>query len=157
MTILPTGHTKSTNATHDELRRALLDFENVNGDGLKAILGEKLYRRAAPANTKFPYAVFRLNTRRANGFNALRKNAQLEVQIYGRPASQLEAVSDAADLCEQAMNFYVDSSGGGLMFTNDVQRTELPQGSAPVDSETVSIRLAFTLAIWPAFLTSLTL
>ena len=157
MTILPAGQTRSTNEMYEALRSALLDFENVNGDTLRSILDENLYRRTAPTNLVFPYGVMRLNTKRSNGFNALRKTAQLEVQLYGRPASQLEVISDAADLCEQAMNFYVSASGGGLMFVNDVQRDELPQGSAPVDSETVTIRLAFTLAIWPAFLTSLTL
>ena len=157
MTQLPTGPTANTNAINESLRSTMLDFENANGDTLRDIIGENLYRRAAPANLAFPYAVMRLNTKRTTNFNALRKTARLEVQIYGRDASQLEDISDAADLCEQAMNFYVNSSGGGLMFTSDMQRDELPVGSAPVDSETCTIRLAFTLAIWPAYLTSLTL
>jgi len=155
--ILPTGHTRSTNALMESLRSTLLEFEDVNGNTLEDIIGENLYRRAAPANTAFPYGVMRLDTRRSNGFNPLRKTGTLEIQLYGRPSSQLEDISDAADRCEQAMAFYVDSSGGGLAFVNDVQRTELPEGSAPVDGETCGIRLVFTLVIWPAFLSSLTL
>jgi len=156
--IRPTGPTASTNAINESLWSTLMNFENVNGDTLKGILGaDGLYRRAAPANRSFPYAVMRLNTKRTTNFNALRKSAKLEVQIYGRDASQLPTISDAADLCEQAMNFYVNSCGGGLMFTSDIQRDELPEGSAPVDSETCTIRLAFSLAIWPTYLTSLTL
>lgn len=153
---LPTGPTASTNAINEALRCALLDFENVNGDTLRGILGENLYRRAAPAGNPFPYGVMRVTMKRSTNFNPLRKIATLEVQLYGRDASQLPEISDAADLCEQAMNFYVRSSPGGLMFTSDVQRTELPEGSAPVDSEICTIRLAFTLTIWPSYLSSLT-
>lgn len=155
--ITPLGHTRSTNAFLESLRDALLTFENINGGTLADIIGDNLYRRAAPANMPFPYGVMRLSTKRSNGFNGLRRVGTLEVQLYGRPSSQLETVSDAADLCEQAMQFYVDSSEDGLAFVNDVQRTELPEGSAPVDGETVAIRLVFTLVIWPAFLTSLAL
>ena len=51
---------------------------------------------------------------------------------------------------------FVNASPQGLIFTANVQRDELPQGSGAVDSETCTIRLLFTLAIWPAYLTSLT-
>jgi hypothetical protein len=154
---LPTGPTSSTNAILEALRDALLTFENANGGRLSDTLGENLYLRRAPDNMPFPYGTLRLSTQRTSGYNALRQTAKLELQLYGRPSSQFDVLSDAADLCEQAMNFYVNSSAGqGLIFTNDVQRDELPQAGAPVDSETCTIRLVFTLAIWPAYLTSLT-
>lgn len=154
---VPTGPTRSTNKILEALISAMLDFENANGESLKGIIGENLYRNRAPDNLSFPYGTARLSTNRSDGFNPLRKTGKLEVQLYGRTAAQLEDISDAADFCEQAMNFYVNASAGqGLMFVSDVQRDELPQGSAPVDSETCTIRLAFSLTIWPAYLSSLT-
>ena len=157
MSVLPpTGPTQSTNEILETMRSALLDFENANGGALKDIIGDNLYRRAAPAGAPYPYGVMRLSTRRTNGYSGLRLSSRLELQLYGRTSAQGEDISDAGDLCEQAMLSYVNASNGGLSFTADVQRDELPEGGAPVDSETCVIRIAFSLAIWPAYLTSLT-
>lgn len=157
MTVLPaTGPTKSTNEIVETLRSAFLDFQNANGDSLKDIIGDNLYRRTAPANTPFPYGTMRYSAQRTRGYSGLRYDAKLEVQLYGRTSAQGEDISDAADLCEQAMLAYVNAAPGGLIFSDNVQRDELPEGGAPVDSETCTIRIAFSLAIWPAYITSLT-
>ncbi len=153
---IPTGPTRSTNEIIETMRSALLDFENVDGGSLKDFLGENLYRRAAPADTAFPYGTLRWSARRTPGYSGLRLTGKLELQLYGRSSAQMEDISDAADLCEQAMLEYVNASVGGLIFTSDVQRDELPEAGPPVDSETCAIRIAFSLAIWPAYLTSLT-
>jgi hypothetical protein len=153
---LPTGPTASTTAILDAVRLALLDFENVNGVTLRDTLGESLYRNRAPGNLTFPYGTLRMNTRRTSGYSGRRLSGTLEVLLYGRPSSQIDEISDCADLCEQAMLDYVNASPGGLLFTADVQRDELPPAGSPVDSETITIRLVFALAIWPAYLTSLT-
>jgi hypothetical protein len=42
------------------------------------------------------------------------------------------------------------------MFTHAFQRDELPAAGSPVDSETCAIRLVYSLAIWPTYLTQLT-
>jgi hypothetical protein len=156
MVSVPSGPTASTNAICEAMRDALLNYENVDGDALRDILGENLYRNRAPDNLAFPYGTLRLNTRRTHGYSGRRLDGQLEVLLHGRPSSELEAISDAADRCEQAMLDFVNASPQGLIFTANVQRDELPQGSGAVDSETCTIRLLFTLAIWPAYLTSLT-
>lgn len=155
--IVPAGETRSTNAIVEHLRDAMLNFTNANGGTLADIIGDNFFRNRAPDNQLYPYGTYRMNTRKTPGYSGLRLDGKLEVQLYGRPSSQLEDISDAADLCEQAMLEYVKASPPqGLIFTNDVQRDELPPAGAPVDSETVTIRLVFTLAIWPAYLTSLT-
>lgn len=151
------GPTRSTNEILETLRRALLDYENANGDALRDTLGENLWRNRAPDNQPFPYGTMRLSTRNDGKYHGLRLEGKLEVQIYGRPASQLEVLNDAADLCDQAMTFYVGASAGGLMFTHAFQRDEMPPAGSPVDSETCTIRLVYSLAIWPAYLTNLTI
>ncbi len=156
MTSLPTGPTASTNAILDTMRSALLDFENINGVALKDILTGDLWRNRAPDNRAFPYGTLRMNTRRTPGYSGRRLDGKVEILLYGRPSSQLDDISDAADLCEQALLDYVNASPGGLLFTADVQRDELPPAGDPVDSETCTVRIIFTLAIWPAYLTSLT-
>lgn len=153
---LPTGPTASTNAILEAMREALLSFENVDGASLRDILKGDLWRNRAPDNTAFPYGTLRMNTKRTSGYGGLRLDGKLEVLLYGRPSSQIDVMSDAADLCEQAMLFFVSATPGGLLFTADAQRDELPPAGDPVDSETITIRILFTLAIWPAYLTSLT-
>lgn len=154
---LPTGPTASTNSIIDTMRLALLDFENVDGVKLRDTLGDSLYRNRSPDNLAFPYGTMRMNTRRTPGYSGRRLDGKIEVLLYGRPSSQIDLISDCADLCEQAMLDYVNASPlQGLLFTADVQRDELPPAGDPVDSETVTIRLLFTLAIWPAYLTRLT-
>jgi hypothetical protein len=157
MTIDTRGPTASTNAIFDAMRLALLGFENESNVSLRDIIGENLWRNRAPDNQTFPYGTMKLTTRRTSGYSGRRLDGRLEVMLYGRPSSELEVISDAADLCEQAMLDYVNASPGqGLIFTANVQRDELPQGSGDVDSETCTTRIIFTLAIWPAYLTSLT-
>lgn len=156
MASLPTGNTRSTNAILEALRDQLLDYENVNGETVRDILEENLFRNRAPDNQEYPFGTLRLTTRKTPGYSGRRKDGKLEVTLYGRSSGQLQDISDAADRCEQAMLDYVSASSGGLMFTHECQRDELPQGGTPVDGETVTIRLLYTLAIWPAYLTSLT-
>lgn len=72
--------------------------------------------------------------------------------LYGRPRSQAVTIEDAADVCDQAMLRYVDSSSG-LTFSRERQRDTLPPFIDPADREVVQIRLLYSVKTWPLLLT----
>ena len=96
---LPTGPTRSTNEIIETMRSALLDFENVDGGSLKDFLGENLYRRAAPADTAFPYGTLRWSARRTPGYSGLRLTGGSSCNFMGGRPPGWEDINDAADLC----------------------------------------------------------
>ena len=153
--------TTSTIAVVQTLRDILLSWENADGakaaDTLQGATDAqpRFYIGKTPNNLTFPYATLRLSTRNDGKYHGMRLTGALEVLLYGRPWTQLDIVNAVADLFDQAMLVTVESSHG-LLFCFGSQRDQLPPGGDPVDSETVTIRLVYTLAIWPAFLTSLT-
>lgn len=161
MTAPNAGLTSSTNAITSTLRDALLNYESDAGGAQigDSITGAddkpRLWVGLAPDNAVFPYIVMRLDTRNDGESNGIRLTGQLEVQIYARPQSQQPVANDIADLVEQAMLTFLATTQG-LMFQKARQRSTLPMAGPPVDSETVTIRLVYTLVIWPQFLYRLT-
>lgn len=136
------------------LRRSLLDYTNKAGQSAREYFGERLYNGRAPdTGLVFPYAVMRLQTRGTGQNNGLRLNGDLEVLVHGRPWAQQEIVESVADLFDQAMLVLVmNKPGQGLVFCHGMQRTLMPSASSPVDSEVVTVRLSYTLTIFPRFL-----
>lgn len=113
-----------------------------------------LYRVRAPDDRAFPYGTMRLEADNPGTYNGLRLNGTLEVLLYGRPWTQRELVENAADLIEGAMYDLLVNTDG-LIFCHGKTRATLPPGGEPSDSEVCTVRLTFTLAIWPAYLTRL--
>lgn len=150
--------TESTNDVLAIIRAALLDYSNGNGDGARDIIGERLYIDAAPSggtSLSFPYGVMTAAFGDSPGNFRLRQNVELEVQLHGKPQRAREALNDLADLFDAAMLTFLHSSSG-LAFCTGRTRSAMPAGGAPVDSEVVTIRLQYSLVVWPASLASLT-
>lgn len=150
-----TGLTDSTNAVLATLRQALLEYENAEGVSAADFIADRLFQGRAPDNQDFSYASMRLNTRNDGGNHGLRLVGSLEIQVFGRPWSQYPDLNRLADLFDQAMTFYVANTQG-LMACYAKQRDTLPTAGSPIDSETPTIRLAYSLFIWPRYLTVLT-
>ena len=152
--------TTSLLAVTQAARAALLAYANPQGamatDILFPDVNQGCYIGRAPDNPTYPFAVMRLNTRNAGRNHGLRLDGSLEIQIYGKPYTQQENVNAVADLFEQAMLLWIGNAAGqGLVFSHGTQRDQLPPGPAPIDSEVVTVRLLYTLAIWPQYLTSI--
>lgn len=150
-------HTDSTTEVVKTLRRALLDFTNHGGFSARDYLGERVFNGRAPdSGLKFPYAVVRLQTSNAGNNHGIRLNGELEVLVHGRPWAQQEIVELACDLFDQAMLTLVVNEGQGFIFCHGMQRFVMPVAGAPVDSEVITIRLVYTLTIWPQYLIAMT-
>ena len=151
--------TSSTEAVMKTLRRMLLDYRNARGETARDILKERLFEtRSRDSPLVFPYAVMRLETSNGGLWHGMRLDGSLEVLVHGRPWAQQRAVYAVADLFDQCLLARTMTRGSprGLIFAHGFQRATLPPGTAPIDSEVVTVRLQYTLAIWPSFLTSLT-
>lgn len=156
---VPTRETSSTYNLLEALRRAILSYSPGENLSVSNVLGTdpdcRLYLVRAPDNTKFPYGTIRLETANSGRYNAMRLTGDFEILLYGRPWTQQRDVENVGDLIEQAMYEMIINSDG-LVFCMSKQRATLPPGPDPVDSEVCTVRLLFTLAIWPAYLTKLT-
>ncbi len=150
--------TDSTMAVKKALRRTLLDYTNpITQRNARTIIQERLYIDKADNISTFPYGVLRLGTDNPGSYQGLRLNGALEVQLFGRPWRMQPIVEGVADLCQQCMWSAV-LNRKGLIFCHGSERATLPPataGAPAVDSEVCTVRLVFTLAIWPSFLTSL--
>lgn len=146
---MTTLSTESTNLLLATLRDKLL----TGAVGLP--LGQNaIFQVRAPDERPWPYAVMNLSTSNAGRLHGLRLDAQLEVLIFARPFAQLQLANDCADGMDRALTFYVMSTNG-LIVCSGKTRNVLPVAGPPVDSETVTIRLVYTLVIWPRYLASL--
>jgi hypothetical protein len=151
--------TDSTVAVMKSIRRLLLDFQNDRGESARDVLGERLFdTRSRDAALVFPYAVMRLQTQNDGTSHGMRLDGFLEVQVHGRPWAQQTAVYAVADLFDQCMTARIVSQreAKGLILCHGFNRQTLPPGTAPIDSEVITVRLEYMLGIWPSFLTSLT-
>lgn len=156
----PNGReTESTNAIYTAIRRYLLGFSPDGDRHLSDVLGTepdtRLFIVRGADDAKYPYGTMRLEGVNGGNNNGLRISARLEIQLYGRPFTQGDKVEDCADLIQQAMQTFLFNSDG-LAFCHGYERATLPAGADPADSEVYTVRLLFTLAIWPAYLTRLT-
>lgn len=148
--------TTSTVAVMKTLRRMLLDFRNGRGETARDLLGERLFEtRSSDAPLVFPYAVMRLQTENPGTYHGMRLTGALEVQVHGRPWAQQAAVYAVCDCFDQCMLARI-MHRRAIIFCHGFQRATLPPGTAPIDSDVITVRLEYTLAIWPEFLTSLT-
>ena len=154
-TTIPAWSTESTVAMMKTMRRMFLDYRNARGESARDLIGERLFdTRSRDAPLVFPYAVMRLQTQNDGINHAMRLTGFLEVQVHGRPWAQQAAVYAVCDLFDQSMVArWMNQTG--LIVCHGLQRATLPPGTAPIDSEVITVRLEYTLLMWPQFLTSL--
>lgn len=157
--LIPTQETSSTYKLLEALRRAMVNYSPDGERHISDVLGTepdtRLFITRAPDNGKFPYGTIRLESQNSGRYHLMRLVGSLEVLLYGRPWTQQENIENCADMIEQAMYEMILNSDG-LVFCQSKQRATVPPGPDPVDSEVCTVRLLFTLVIWPAYLTRLT-
>ncbi len=152
----------TTSGIEDTLRTRLLTFSPLSGADLPTTLGTatsgagsdgKLYWDAAPDNEGPRWGILRLMNRRSRTDGQEGEQAEFEVTLFGRPRSQKATLELCADLCDQALLRFKDSSGGGLVGIWGRMRSTMPPFNGPADAEVVQIRLVYTVYILPAYLT----
>lgn len=153
------GDTGSTSALYTTIRRALLEYRGLDETQVADVLGAepatRFFITRAPDDTPFPYGTMRLESTNDGKYHGMRLESLLEVQLYAKPWTQGDSIEGTADLIEEAMYGFLINSDG-LAFCHGKQRATLPAGTDPADSEVYTVRLVFSLAIWPAYLTRLT-
>jgi hypothetical protein len=111
-----------------------------------------LYIKRAPDKAVFPYGIMRIVDDSTNpNYDANRLTIQLEVMIHGNKDSHATVVEDAADLCDIALNEYVDSSSG-ITWSRARSRSTAPATSDPAYRENSVVRLLYELVVYPLFL-----
>ena len=136
------------------LRARLLSAAQAgSGDTLTALLSGRLYNDQPPADAVFPYGVLRLPDLLTTGVDgSMRLAGDLELMLWGRPASTRAAMRHAGDVALSALRTWATTSGGLIKIT-DARVQMLPAPPSPADSEVVQVRVVATLFCWPQFLT----
>lgn len=146
--------TASTVELYARLRTLLLEYVGPTGDRLGDYLpGERLYVWAPPEPTAFPYATLRLARSTSTGFNGYREDAELEIQMIGRPESQLPLVESGMDLVDQCLTSLTDTAAG-LVVGRSRTRQTVPRFTEPADDAVVAVQATYTLFLWPQVLTT---
>lgn len=150
-----TSSTASSVEIYATIRNALLTYIGEDGVRLRDFIGapEQVYVRAAPASPTFPYVTLLLDRTSASGYNSYRDTAILEVQVIGRPESQLPNCESASDLIDRCLLSLLQSSSG-LMFCRSRTRKTIPLFTDPAESNVVGVVLAYELVLWPVSLTN---
>lgn len=153
-----TPNTNSTQAVYATLRDAINSYVYPpNGLSVASALGnddDRVFVRAAPSPAPFPYITLRLTRVSSGAYNGYREECVLEVQVIGRPASQLPLVMQIADLIDGCFLGYAQPNSG-LMFSRQRQRNTLPQFQTPADNTVVGEQMLFDVVIWPLVLLNL--
>lgn len=142
--------TTSTKGWLASIRTQLLNSEH-DGQTLDEVLSA-LYIKRAPDKAVFPYGIMRIVDDSTNpNYDANRLTIQLEVMIHGNQDSHATVVEDAADLCDVALNEYVDSSSG-ITWSRARSRSTAPATSDPAYRENSVVRLLYELVVYPLYL-----
>lgn len=161
----------STSEIEDTLRNRLLDFAPLSGSPLPDVLGRTeqqggangaLFWDSVPdkltvAGGTTPlnrWGVMRLMNRRPGRTDGREsEQAELEITWFARPRGQKATMESCADIADQALLRFKESSGGGLIWVGDRLRTTLPPFQSPADAEVVQIRQVWSVFILPAYMT----
>jgi len=145
--------TASTTQIYGTIRKALIDYVSPSTDTLAGFVGTRIWVRAAPADPVFPYLTLRLDRTSLPAYNGYRETAILEVQVVGKPDSQLPLVESAMDIVDQCLTA-LTANASGLMVGRGRTRQTVPQLTDPADSSVVAVVANYELYLWPIVLTS---
>jgi len=133
--------------------RLLSAVQALSGDTLDALFSGRLYNDQPPADAVFPYGVLRLPDLLTTGVDGtMRLAGDLELMLYGRPASTRAQMRHAGDVALSGLRTWATTSGGLIKIT-DARVQMLPSFPSPADAEIVQVRVVATLFCWPQFLT----
>lgn len=144
--------TASSVQIYSTLRRALLDFTSTDGQRIADFIGDRIYVRAQPTPVVYPYATMLFNRTSLTAYNGYRETAVLELQIIGKPESQLPLVESAMDIADQCFTTYTDARSG-LIVGRSRNRQTIPMFSDPADSSVVGVMCSYEFFLWPRVLT----
>ncbi len=146
--------TASTIDVMKALRTYMLGYVDPDGHAVRETLQRRFYDTRVPdtGSVTFPYAVHRAEFSNEGSGNGLRLRGDMELLVFGRPWAQQVLVNHVADQLHQSLLMLNTGQPEGLIFMKGFQRATLPPGQSPVDSEVVTIRLSYSLIVWPQFL-----
>jgi len=149
----------TTEALYKALRTRLLTFQAL-GSPTPDTLGDSLtslWVVQGPDTAAYPYGIMRLQARQRPGEYAGEREAMdLELLLYDRPRKQQYVVEGYADIADQALLRYADSSAG-LFFSGSSERDTIPMNTQVSDREVVAVRCVYHVVTWPQFLTQYSL
>ncbi len=149
----------TTEALYKALRTRLLGFQALGSptpDTLGFLLRD-LWIVQGPDDASFPYGIMRLQARQRPGEYAGEREAMdLELLLYDRPRKQQYTVEGYADIADQALLRYTDSTAG-FFFSGSSERDTISMDSSIADREVVAVRCVYHIISWPQFLTQYSL
>lgn len=126
------------------IRSQLLNFAPADGTpALAALLTGGLFIDEAPDNSTSPYGVLRVTEAQSQGDASLHVDLMVELMLFARNSSQRAALRQAADVAQEALWRFLDTTTGTLFLT-DARTQVLPPYTAPGDRELIAIRVAAT-------------
>lgn len=148
--------TTSQSAVAETIHARLLAY-TFGGASIATLAGSRLYIDWPPDNAAFPCAVIRIaNWQSDRQLGNVMANFDLECMVYGRgrTAANARTVKQIADLIEQAMLTWLESSPTlGLSFGNDVSRETLPVPPDPFDRDVMAERVTVSCSTVPRYVT----
>lgn len=137
------------------LRAALIAYTMPGGARLRDVLGnpERIYVRSAPDTPIFPYVTLLIDRASTPGLNSYRETMRVEVQIIGKPQSQLSVVEWALDIVDRCF-LSITQSSAGLFSCRSRERSTLPLFTDPAEANTVAVRGVYEFLLWPQALTN---
>lgn len=148
--------TTSQSAVIETIRARLLSY-TFGGTDINTLTAGRVYIDWPPDNAPFPCAVMRIaNWQRHPDFSVARMFT-VEIMVYGRGrnAANARTVKQIADLCEQALETFMEASADlGLTWGDDhIERETVPPPTEEFDREVMAERLAASGVCYPRYLT----
>lgn len=148
--------TTSQSAVAETIHAHLLAY-SFGGNAIATLTGSRVFIDWPPDNAAFPCAVIRIaNWQPDPQYGHAFVNFNLECMVYGRGRSAANArtVKQIADLIEQAMLTWLESSPTlGLSFGKTPTRETLPVPPDPFDRDVMAERVSVSCETVPRYIT----
>lgn len=144
--------TTSQSAIIETIAARLLAY-SFGGTAIATLAGSRVYIDWPPDSAAFPCVVARIASWQSGNVMA---DFELECMVYGRgrTAANARAVKQIADLIEQAMLTWLESSPTlGLSYGKTVDRETLPVPPDPFDRDVMAERVAVSCSTVPRYVT----
>lgn len=148
--------TTSQSAIIETIVARLLAY-SFGGTTIATLAGSRVYIDWPPDSASFPCVVARIaNWQSDPQLGNVMADFDLECMVYGRgrTAPNARTVKQIADLIEQAMLTWLESSPTlGLSYGNTVNRETLPIPPDPFDRDVMAERVAVSCSTVPRYIT----
>lgn len=126
----------------------ILAYQNDAGQDVGDYVSDRVFVGAAPDSTTGTYIVLRKLRVETRDFN-LCEDYDIEITAYSRPLSKAQEVELVADLAEEALLTWHESSDAlGLSYGMHVVRETEPIETDPEDRNLVAARTAVRCTSW---------